>query len=46
MTELVRSLQRQENSPDCFKKSGGDCDQKDCFWRKWCLKPNNNRPEE
>ncbi len=38
VTELVRSLQRQENAPDCFKKSGGACAQEACFWREWCLK--------
>ena len=37
VTELVRSLQRQEGCPDCFRKAQGKCDRMDCFWRPWCL---------
>ena len=34
---LVRSFQRQEGNPDCFRKTEGYCDQTDCYWRQWCL---------
>jgi len=34
---LVRSFQRQEGNPDCFRKTQGDCDRADCYWRQWCL---------
>jgi len=35
--ELVRSIQRGEGNPDCFRKSHGSCNKKDCFLRQWCL---------
>ena len=35
VTELVRSLQRREGNPDCFRQKD-PCDQSDCAWRKWC----------
>lgn len=37
ITGLVRSLQRQEGCPDCFRRARGACDRMDCFWRPWCL---------
>ena len=37
VTELVRSLQRRERNPDCFRRSQGDCDRTDCCWRQWCI---------
>jgi len=44
-TGLVRSFQRQEGNPDCFRKTEGYCDRVDCYWRQWCLtgmhKPGN-----
>ena len=38
LTRLIRSVQHIEGNPDCFEKSEGNCDQKDCFWREYCLK--------
>jgi hypothetical protein len=38
VTSLVSSIQRQHGSPDCFRKTEGDCDQWECAWRKYCLK--------
>jgi len=38
ITALVRSLQRTEGNPDCFRKAKGNCDQLDCAWRPYCLK--------
>ena len=36
--ELVRTLQREEGTFDCFAKAyTGDCDQPDCWWRQDCL---------
>jgi len=46
VTELVRSLQRREGNPDCFRKAEGSCDQKDCFWRPWCLKSTEDPGKE
>ena len=36
-TALIRSIQRAEGNPDCFRKAEGNCDQLDCAWRKYCL---------
>ena len=36
-TALVRSIQRAEGNPDCFRRGEVDCDQIDCAWRKYCL---------
>lgn len=36
-THLVRSIQRAEGNPDCFRKAEGDCDRVDCSWRRYCL---------
>ena len=35
--ELVRSLQRREGNPDCFRGKKGQCDEIDCVYRQWCL---------
>ena len=37
ITALVRSLQRAEGNPDCFRRAEGGCDKTDCAWRKYCL---------
>jgi hypothetical protein len=34
--ELIRSIQRTEGNPDCFKKKG-NCEEIDCAWRSYCL---------
>ena len=36
-TALIRSIQRAEGNPDCFRQAQGDCDQFACTWRKYCL---------
>ena len=40
ITALVRSLQRTEGNPDCFRRKGNQCDREDCSWRKYCLEDN------
>ncbi len=40
ITNLVRSVQRAEGKPDCFRKQDVDCDNPDCAWRKYCLEGN------
>jgi hypothetical protein len=37
LTALVRSVQRADGLPDCFRQAQGSCDQVDCTWRKYCL---------
>ena len=37
LTALIRSIQRAEGNPDCFRSSQVGCDQVDCAWRKYCL---------
>jgi len=34
---LVRSIQRAEGEPDCFRRPKGYCDRLDCQWRRYCL---------
>ena len=34
---LVRSIQRAEGEPDCFRRPKGVCKQLDCKWRRYCL---------
>ena len=34
---LVRSIQRAEGEPDCFRRPKGSCDRLDCQWRRYCL---------
>jgi len=36
-TALIRSIQRAEGNPDCFRRAQLGCDQIDCAWRKYCL---------
>lgn len=35
---LVRSIQRAEGEPDCFRRPKGYCGRVDCQWRRYCLK--------
>lgn len=37
ITALIRSIQRAEGNPDCFRRAEGQCDQIDCYWRLYCL---------
>lgn len=37
ITDLIRSVQRTEGNPDCFKKHKGGCDELECEWRPYCL---------
>ncbi|MDY6971390.1 MAG: hypothetical protein SV775_03565 [Thermodesulfobacteriota bacterium] len=37
LTNLIRSIQRLEGNPDCFRKAHGLCDRPACAWRKYCL---------
>jgi len=45
ITNLVRSIQRAEGNPDCFRKGGADCDRWDCSWRSYCLKEEGDYSE-
>ena len=37
ITELIRSVQRTEGKPDCFRKNAKGCDDLECEWRPYCL---------
>jgi len=37
LTKLIRSIQRAEGNPDCFRREQRYCDQLKCAWRKYCL---------
>ncbi len=37
ITDLIRSVQRTEGNPDCFKKHTDGCDELECEWRPYCL---------
>ena len=37
ITALIRSVQRVEGNPDCFKKSKDTCKELHCEWRTYCL---------
>ncbi len=37
ITDLIRSVQRTEGNPDCFKKHTDGCDELECVWRPYCL---------
>ena len=34
---LIRSIQRVEGDPDCFRRIKKDCDKIDCCWREYCI---------
>ena len=38
LVNLIRSIQRAEGYIDCYRRGRQQCDRKDCFWRKHCLK--------
>ena len=43
VAHLIRSLQRAEGNPDCFRSAENHCTQEDCAWRELCLgKPQNH----
>lgn len=44
-TNLVRSIQRAEGNPDCFRRAENYCDRLDCSWRPYCLREDGSRPE-
>ena len=44
ITNLVRSIQRAEGKPACFRKEQKDCGQFECAWRKYCLESNKPSP--
>jgi hypothetical protein len=46
ITNLVRSIQRAEGNPDCFRKAAGVCDQWACFWRRYCLQEEVPLPKK
>jgi len=45
-TNLVRSIQRAEGNPDCFRKAENYCDRLDCSWRPYCLREDGSRHEK
>jgi len=34
---LIRSAQRAEGNPDCFRTGKKECDQLVCLWRMYCM---------
>ena len=38
LIHLIRSIQRLEGNPDCFRRAIKHCDRVDCVWRIYCLK--------
>lgn len=44
MTVLVRSIQRAEGNPDCFRRPQGECPEMDCWWRPYCLEGKRLEP--
>lgn len=46
ITNLVRSIQRAERNPDCFRKAEDYCDRRDCSWRPYCLREDGSHPKE
>ncbi|MCK4391188.1 MAG: hypothetical protein KAV83_13230 [Desulfobacterales bacterium] len=44
VTNLIRSIQRAEGNPDCFRGAQGYCDQLDCAWRPYCLEKPQHVP--
>jgi hypothetical protein len=41
LTELIRSMQRSEGNPDCFRLGVDNCDQLNCAWRSLCLEQHD-----
>ena len=46
VTELIRSIQRAEDNPDCFRRAHGHCDRLDCAWRRYCLEKPQGVPHD
>ena len=44
VTELIRSIQRAEGNPDCFRRAQDYCDQLGCAWRPYCLEKLQHLP--
>ncbi len=37
MVKFIRSIQRLEGNPDCFRKKAGYCESITCAWRLYCI---------
>ena len=37
LVNLVRSIQRAEGNPDCYRRGRQQCDRMSCVWRDHCL---------
>jgi hypothetical protein len=46
VAELIRSIQRAEGNPDCFRRARGHCDRPDCAWRRYCLEKLQGVPHD
>ncbi|UCE54434.1 MAG: hypothetical protein JSV31_03040 [Desulfobacterales bacterium] len=46
LKHLIRSVQRLDGNPDCFRKAKGDCEHLDCVWRVYCLEEEQEYAEE
>jgi hypothetical protein len=46
LTHFIRSMQRLEGNPDCFRRTNQDCDRGDCVWRAYCLEASQEYPAE
>jgi len=44
MTALIRSIQRAEGNPDCFRRGEPDCPYMECAWRSYCLPRGPSAP--
>jgi hypothetical protein len=46
LIHLIRSIQRLEGNPDCFRSAIQNCGRVDCAWRIYCLKELQEYPDE
>jgi len=46
LTNIIRSMQRLEGNPDCFRTANGHCDRLDCIWRVYCFEKSPDDPVE
>ncbi len=46
LTLFIRSIQRLEGYPDCFRTANDYCDRMDCVWRVYCLEKLQDDPVE
>ena len=37
VTRLIRSIQRAEGNPDCFRRIMNGCQEDGCWWRPYCI---------